>query len=264
MKIQVLIATMHQKQGDYSLLDKMNIQSDAIVCNQCDRYEAEEFDYNGHKIKWFSFAERGVGLNRNNALMRADADIILFADDDVQYVDGYPQILEKTYLKNPKADLIIMNVSKKRGNSPFVDCVKKSGRLHKSQATKYGTYCVSAKTDSVRFANVSFHRDFGGGTKYSCGEDTLFIRECIKSGLRAYTSVDKIGSVDHGDSTWFSGHNDKFFIDKGVLYYAMDHFACRFYALYHCIKHRHNYEDYGCLKAYKMMLKGIKSVAKRG
>ncbi|NMA73352.1 MAG: hypothetical protein GX963_04170 [Bacteroidales bacterium] len=66
MTIEVLIATMDQE--DHSLLEKMNIQSNAIVGNQCGRNEVEEIEYEGHKIKFLSFNERGVGLNRNNAL----------------------------------------------------------------------------------------------------------------------------------------------------------------------------------------------------
>ena len=34
--------------------------------------------YNGHQILWMSLNERGIGLSRNTALMRATADIILF------------------------------------------------------------------------------------------------------------------------------------------------------------------------------------------
>ena len=41
MTLQVLVATMHQT--DHSLLEKMNIQSDAIVVNQCNRNEVERF-----------------------------------------------------------------------------------------------------------------------------------------------------------------------------------------------------------------------------
>ena len=48
MTLQVLVATMHQT--DHSLLEKMNIQSDAIVINQCDRNEIERFTYKGHNI----------------------------------------------------------------------------------------------------------------------------------------------------------------------------------------------------------------------
>ena len=61
MNIQMLIVTMHQK--DHSLLEKMNIQTDAIVGNQCDVNQVEDFVWEGHSIKWLSFDERRVGLN---------------------------------------------------------------------------------------------------------------------------------------------------------------------------------------------------------
>ena len=95
MNIQVLVATMHQT--DHSLPEKMNIQTDAIIGNQCDRNEVEDFEWNGHKIKYLSFAERGVGLNRNNALMRASADVCLFADDDMVFVADYEKIITTSF-----------------------------------------------------------------------------------------------------------------------------------------------------------------------
>ena len=109
MRIQVLVAAMHQT--DHSLLEKMNIQTDAIIGNQCDRNEVEDFEWNGHRIKYLNFAERGVGLNRNNALMRADADICLFADDDMVYVDGYAEKILTAFNENPDADVIVFNSS---------------------------------------------------------------------------------------------------------------------------------------------------------
>lgn len=66
MKIQVLVATMHQT--DHSLLDKMNICTSAIVGNQCDHNSVEIFEHNNQDVIYYNFAERGVGLNRNNSL----------------------------------------------------------------------------------------------------------------------------------------------------------------------------------------------------
>ena len=43
MTLEVLVSTMYQK--DYSLLDRMNIQTDAIVVNQCNENSIEEFEY---------------------------------------------------------------------------------------------------------------------------------------------------------------------------------------------------------------------------
>ena len=87
MRIQVLVAAMNQK--DHSLIKKMNIRTDAIVGNQCSFNSVEKFNIGDQQIQYLNFAERGVGLNRNNALMRADADVCLFADDDMVYEDNY-------------------------------------------------------------------------------------------------------------------------------------------------------------------------------
>ena len=111
MKIQVLIATMNQK--DHNLLKKMNISTDAIVGNQCDFNSIENFIYNGNNIVYLNFKEKGVGLNRNNCLMRATGDICLFADDDMIYVNDYSKLVENAFLENPTADVIIFNLAEK-------------------------------------------------------------------------------------------------------------------------------------------------------
>ena len=137
---------MNQK--DYTLLDKMNIQTNAVVGNQCDRNEITEFEYRDHRVKWMSFNERGVGLNRNSTLMRATDDIVLFADDDVVYFDGYEKTILDYYEKHPKADVVIFNFKMRRGNGEFRERVTCEGRLTRRSATKYGTYCISARREN--------------------------------------------------------------------------------------------------------------------
>lgn len=132
MRLQVLISTMHQK--DHSLLDKMNIQSDAIVVNQCDRNEIENFEYAGHNILWMSLNERGVGLSRNTALMRADADIVLFADDDVVYDDGYEKKVIESFEKFKEKDILIFRVESTNKERPTKK-EKKDHNLSSSLAT---------------------------------------------------------------------------------------------------------------------------------
>ena len=257
MTLQVLVVTMNQPKGDYSLLDKMNIQTDAIVCNQCDYWDMEEFEYRGNHIKWMSFAERGVGLNRNNGLMRATADIVLFADDDVRYLDGYANIIEKYYQTNPLADVVIFNLNKKYEDGHMKPVVVREGSASSRDITKYGTIFISARRERLHFNNISFHLQFGGGTKYSCGEDTLFLQECYKKGLRIYTAVQTIGSFELGESTWFKGYTDKFFFDKGVVYYCINRKLAIFLSFYHCFKHRKKYKEYDWKKGFLQMRKGV-------
>ena len=251
MKVQVLLATMNQL--DQQILDKMNISSDIIIGNQGAVNEVKTECYKGNEVMWLSFAEKGVGLNRNNALMRASGDIGLIADDDVVYCDDYVETVSAFFEKTPKADVVIFNMKVKRGDEPFAEIVKKTQRIGKKKAARYGTYCIGVRIASIRQANVYFHLEFGGGAKYSCGEDTIFLQECLKKGLRVYTCADLIGTVNHGESTWFTGYNDKFFVDKGVCYRHLHPRLFWALAFYHCFRHRDMYKQYGWMKAFKNM-----------
>lgn len=261
MNVEVLIATMNQ--NDCSLIEKMNIETDAIVGNQCDRNEISEFLFNGRKIRWLSFDEKGVGLNRNNTLMRARGDIILFADDDVVYCNGYEKKIIEYYETHPKADVVVFNFKMRRGDSGFYERVTKEGRVTRRSATKYGTYCITAKREKLRMANIYFHLDFGGGAKYSSGEDSLFLSECIKKKLKVYSTGTMIGAVDHKNSTWFKGYNDKFFFDKGILFSLLFPKMCIPYSFAHCLKQHKRYSNYGWLKAFRQMRKGIRCRKKK-
>ena len=260
MTIQVLIVTMNQCRDDYSLLEKMNIQSDAIVCNQCDRNEFVEFFYKGHRIKWYSFAEKGVGLNRNTGLMRSTADILVMADDDMVFRDGYVDIVLDWMRKENTADVLLFDLMK---NGELISHDTKIKKIKKHNFGKYGAARMVLRTRNIRMYGIAFNTMFGGGCPYSCGEDSLFLYDCLNKGLRLVAIPEYIAELTIlRESTWFTGLTDKFFYDKGVLYGVMYHKMGRLYSLYHCIKHRNKYTDYGWYKACKQMFTGVKSVNK--
>jgi len=256
MNLQVLVATMHQE--DHSLLEKMNINSDAIIVNQCGKNEYENIEYNGHDVKIYSFSERGVGLNRNNSLMRATADICLFSDDDVIYDEKYKDIIINEFKANPKADVIIFNVlSTNKDRKKKI--IKERRKLNYFNCFNYPTYQIAVKNNKIRKANIFFSLLFGGGTSYGSGEDSLFLRDCYKKGLNIYSSPEVIGEVKHDSSTWFKGFNEKYFIDKGTLYAALFNKYARLFSLRFILKHKNKFEgDKSFLKLYKLMLNGIK------
>ena len=256
MKVQTLVVTMHQPTEDYSLLEKMNIQTDAIVCNQCNRNEIIEFDWNGNRVKWISLAERGVGLNRNNGLLRTDGDICLFADDDVVYNDGYADIICDFYREHPDAEVVLFNFKVRRDNDEFRDIIKQTKKV-KSKLTAYGTICITVKASSIKRNNILFHTEFGGGTKFSCGEDSLFLNACERKKMNIYLCDKTLGYVDNKASTWFTGYTDKYFFDKGVLFYELVGNAAFFAAVYTCLKHRNLYKEFGLKKAITSMHKGV-------
>lgn len=217
MSVQVLLATMKQKNFDF--LPDLNIQSDILIGNQADFNEVSETTYQGHQAKMYSFAERGVGLNRNNTLMRATADYCLIADDDMVYVDNYPELVEKAFAALPDADVIIFNLHEKN----TVRYVNKSTyrvRLHNFM--RFGAARLAIKTESIHLAGIHFNLCFGGGTEHSNGEDTIFLHDCLRSGLKIYAVPEYIATLrEDSESTWFTGYTDKYLRDKGLVYSIM-------------------------------------------
>ena len=256
MKIQVLVATMHQK--DHSLPEKMNIKTPAVIANQCDENCVEETDFNGNTIKWLSFAERGVGRNRNNALLRADGDVILFADDDEIFADDYADIITEAFDKYPEADGFIFNAVYEGDRAGRENNKVKKLRWYNS--LNYGTPRLAVRKDSALKNNIWFSLLFGGGAKYSCGEDTLFIRDCLKSGLKLYTYPKPIARFLNSGSTWFEGYTDKYFYDKGVLMRAAFGGKAGIMCFLLLLKNRRRWQG-GFFKKYRLMKKGIRGFA---
>lgn len=257
MNIQVLIASMNQT--DHSLLEKMHIQSDAIVGNQCNNNSVEQFEWNGHSVKYLNFAERGVGLNRNNTLLRASADIVSFADEDVVFVDKYEEIVSRAFKELPQADAIIFNTINIGGNRAR-RINHKVKRVRFYNAFNYDTSRIAVRLNSIKRENITFHSCFGGGTRYSSGEDTLFIGDMLKAGLKIYTYPEFVLTADSSSSTWFRGFTEKYLHDKGAMFCALSKRWALLLCIQDLIRHPYIYKESGTglIKALKIMRKGQK------
>lgn len=213
MNFEVLCTTMFQK--DLSKYKEMNIQTNAVFANQDDRHEYIKENINGNEIKMITTPYRGVGKNRNIALMHSKADIMLFSDDDMTYVDGYEDVVIKAFESLPEADIIIFNIDKIGSNTKRRINIKvKRVRLY--NVLNYGFPRVAIRRTSLERSNLWVSTLFGGGAKYCSGEDNLFLVNAIKKGLKIYTSPSYIGGVNIRTSSWFTGFNEKYFFDNGA------------------------------------------------
>lgn len=215
MKLEVLVASMHSSP---SLYEDMNIQTDAVIINQCDKSDKQVLIKGEKSLKFLSYNERGVGNSRNRALDNAEGDILLFADDDVVYRDGYEQIVINAFERNPDADAVIFNINTIGGIREEVQ-VAVDGQMSFKTALSFGAVRLAVKRKKI--GNIRFSLFFGGGTKYGSGEDTIFIQDLFKSGLEVYGCTDIICDVNQSSSSWFNGYDDKYFFDKGALYGAL-------------------------------------------
>lgn len=215
LSLQLLVATMNLKDID-SLCKKMNVKSDALIINQANNVKYEKIDYCGHNIECYTFAEKGLSISRNNALLRCTGDILCIADDDMIYTDTYKQDIVNEFEKHPEADALVFNVIA-INNVRSGKLIKKYSRVGKRESREYGSIHIAIRRRSLIGKNVYFNTLFGSGSFFCCGEDTLFLKELIEKGLKLYKSPVIIATVDMSNSTWFNGYNEKYFMDKGAL-----------------------------------------------
>ncbi|MBO7334781.1 MAG: glycosyltransferase family 2 protein [Lachnospiraceae bacterium] len=255
MRIELLISALCAKPEE--LIRKMNIKTDAVLIDQCDEDGEESSDVNGHTVKVFKNRERGVGKSRNLALSKASADLVLFSDDDLVYNDDYEEAVLKEFEGHPEADGIFFNFEVDESRRTYH--TEEFGPVKITASGRYPTYSLCIKLDKVKEKELSFSPLFGGGAKYSCGEDSLFIMSALKAGLRLYRSPVCLGREVLRKSTWFEGYTDKFFFDKGVLYHFLYKKAAYPIAVRFILKHKKTM----CVsipphKALSLMAKGIK------
>lgn len=217
MRLQVLVSAVGQKPEE--LISRMKLQSDAVIINQGHSHGFQRLIQDGHEIRFYDFMEKGVGLSRNTALLRADGDILLFSDEDITYDDGYADRILSEFEKHPKADMLLFNV--RVGASRATYHIEKYGRVRWYNSGRYPTYSFAVRREKIHRNNITFSLLFGGGARYSNGEDSLFLRDCLKAGLKVYSVPIEIGEEAERESTWFTGYHEKFFFDRGVLYYYL-------------------------------------------
>lgn len=260
MRIQVLVAAMNQT--DHSLPEKMNIQTDSIIGNQCDRNEIEDIQFKGHKCVYLNFAERGVGLNRNNTLMRADSDICLFADDDMKYVDGYDKIIESAFKRHPDADVLAFNLEETTVEDghfvPKRKQITKESKVNYLNCLRYGTARIAVKLRPIRLNGIAFNTCFGGGTPYCHGEDNLFVVSCLNKGLKMYSIPETIAILtEERESSWNGGYDKRYVMDQGMLYRCMSRKYWKLLCLQDVIR-RHCSYKMTITEAYNTMISGGK------
>lgn len=255
MRLETLVSSVRQNVS--ALAEKMNLQSDAVIINQCEENCYEEYEHRGRKIKGYSFAEKGVGLSRNNALLRATADIVLFSDEDIVYHEGYAEEILKAFEQRPEADMLLFNMKVEADRATYY--IKKEHRVRFYNSGRYPTYSFAVRREKLHKANVTFSLLFGGGAKYSNGEDSLFLLECLKKRMKVYALPIEIGKEVPRPSTWFQGYTEKFFFDRGVLYYYLYGRLRHLMALRFLLAHgKIMCQEIHLKKAYKLMCDGMK------
>ena len=210
MNLQVLVSALNKEPE--KLIEKLRIDSDAIIINQCNENSIKHLKYKKHLIKIINTTDRGIGRSRKLALENANADIVLFADDDETLVDNYETIILDSFGKNKTIDFIVFEIDYQGNNKP-----RRSGRVHWWDSLKYGTTRFAVKRKSLLKKHITFDERFGA-SQYNHGEDSIFLNACLKAKLLVIKSNTIIAKIDNAKSTWFKGKDQKYYKDTGALF----------------------------------------------
>ena len=253
MRIQTLISTMNRT--DVGFLNSMNIETDVVVGNQNGRDFIEQIELAGRTVYLVNSSGRGLSKNRNITVKYSDADICVLADDDIEYCKGYANIIESAFCTHPDADLIVFNLFE---NPIERHVIKKTHRIRGLEFLRYGSVRIAFKRDSI-YGRILFDERFGAGGEIPIGEDTIFLGDCLKAGLKAYACPQYILSLKPSESTWFKGFDESYFINKGKMYYRIFGRFSDFIILQDAFRHRRMYSKCGNpFRIIKLMKNGKK------
>ena len=124
----------------------------------------------------------GVSNNRNNAIAKSSADIMLMADDDLIYTPSRLIAVVRAFEERPGMEMAsFMYEGEDAKPYPAHEC-----SLHKLPKGFFQTtFEIAVRRDS-RAGRLRFSSDFGPGAQHwSVGEDTIFLLTARRMGIEA-------------------------------------------------------------------------------
>ena len=259
MKIEVLVTTMDA--NDFSLYEKMNIQTDAVIANQSGKLDYAEEIIDSNKIKLITTNTKGLSRNRNIGIAYCTGDIILFCDDDVKLVDNYQQIIIDEFNKYKNIDAVKFYCKSDNIDRPLSFKNPKFFKKAKiNNILSAGVVAFAIRREILVKYNFRFHEDLGAGTTHGSGEDSLFLKQLLDSRIKIYLSPIFLANVKQEESSWFNGYDKLFFVNTGYIYKILYGNMALFAVFRRAIKMKKNKKcNLSFLKMIEYMIIGLKN-----
>ena len=253
MKYEVLLSTMNVNgiAENMKLIKKINTKFDTLTINQITKNNIKMENIDEGKNRLISVNDKGLSKSRNMAIKNAIGDVVIIADDDLKYKDDFEKIICKEYEKNKKFDIICFFVESKGERK-----VKRmpTSNIGKIRAMRICSFQITFIKQRIIDKGIKFNENFGAGTYFDRGEETIFLWKCIRKGLKVKFVNKKIADVTHSESTWFKGYNEEFFVKQGRAFYELSRKYYKILILQFVIRKWHLYrKNFNMFKAIKLM-----------
>lgn len=256
-KFEILCVTMHQT--DFSKIKEMNIHSDVVFSNQADTNSYEEKEFEGHIAKMITTNTRGASINRNLAILYSTADIVVFADDDQEFVDGYENMILDEFKNHPEADAIKFFCISTDKERPLA--YKQAPRFQRAKLRNLmsaGPHALAIRREMLLRRELRFAEHIGPGRELYCGEDSFFYKDMLDKGVAVYESPLMVSYVHQEKSTWFEGYTERYFLTVGYIYAKLYGALATLAMIRRAYRiHRSRAVQYSMMDMIRMMRKGI-------
>ena len=167
LRVEKMLAPLTQREGVRYIVSWQEHENTPVPESLLQRKDTEIFRFEG----------RGLSNNRNNALDHCKGDIILIADDDLQYYPDFAEKIIDSFESNPLIDLATFKVDYENPKKyPVQDCT-----LNLPFPKNYFGSSVEISFRREKFKTLRFWGKMGlGNPDLSCGEDELFLISAIK------------------------------------------------------------------------------------
>lgn len=127
---------------------------------------------------------KGSGANRNVALEKASAPLVLISDDDVSYTEEQLSNIISAFENRPNCDFIIGHYHSVA--NPYSYPSEEFDFRQQPKGFSFGGPVTAFRLGRVREKEIIFNPLFGVNAYFMTGEDTLFVYEMSKKGLEGH------------------------------------------------------------------------------
>jgi glycosyltransferase involved in cell wall biosynthesis len=211
LELEILIAT--QDRDDLSFLKEMfpgdYTKYNLLIINQTTENHIIQAEHLPPNIRVFNVYERGLSKSRNLALEKAEKDVLLIADDDVKYREGFAESIIKSHT-GTDVPVLIFPISDEKGAA--LGLRLKNSRILKGRDFKdVFSPQISLKRSVFFQYGVRFDERFGLGARYPDAENFVFLKtlERLKIPV-AYAGVEPIAIHPRLNSSYFIEKDENF------------------------------------------------------
>ena len=186
------------------------------------------------------------------AIRNADADICILCDNDVEYLEGYEDMILSSFEEHKEADIIVFFIKRPVRLKPNYPTERKMDHL-----SVLKIFSPEIAFRRKVFDELHFDEQFGAGARYFMGEENILLYDALRKKKTIIYVPKHIATLREEESTWFTGYCKELFITKGAGYGAMSRWFSHVLIWQFALRKTGEYKDkVSFMDALKSMYKG--------